>query len=220
MQSFLDSLKQQLGDRSALQFSDRAATSAVLWVPNQEERSAEILFIRRADRPEDRWAKQIGLPGGRREGNESDVETAERETFEEVGLDLRSLAQHLGPLDCVEARKGGAKLGFGIYPFLYATRSRPNLRLDPEEVSECFWVPLEHLLDPNRAAEKSFVWQGREYLAPAIALDSQDLLWGLTYRVIKDLLQRLDGIGYTDFLREALRNSQLGLTHFREFPEP
>lgn len=50
-----------------------------------------MLFIQRAARKGDRWSAHIALPGGRREHADADDRAcAERETLEEVGLDLAS----------------------------------------------------------------------------------------------------------------------------------
>jgi len=48
----------------------------------------QILYIQRAKQANDPWSGHIAFPGGRQEGNEKDIETAIRETKEEVGLDL------------------------------------------------------------------------------------------------------------------------------------
>src|SRR6478752_6570976 len=61
-----------------------AAVAAVL-VPSPDA----VLLIRRAERAGDPWSGHMALPGGRREPEDADlVETARRETFEEVGLQL------------------------------------------------------------------------------------------------------------------------------------
>jgi 8-oxo-dGTP pyrophosphatase MutT (NUDIX family) len=48
----------------------------------------EILYIRRADNPKDRWSGNVAFPGGKQDGNETNIETAIRETHEEIGIDL------------------------------------------------------------------------------------------------------------------------------------
>jgi len=56
------------------------------WV---QQGDPEVLLIKRAARPGDRWTSHIALPGGRREpGDPNDRATSERETREETGLEL------------------------------------------------------------------------------------------------------------------------------------
>jgi 8-oxo-dGTP pyrophosphatase MutT (NUDIX family) len=50
----------------------------------------EILFIKRAASNKDHWTSHVAFPGGRKDPeDEDDCETAIRETWEEVGIDLR-----------------------------------------------------------------------------------------------------------------------------------
>ncbi len=51
------------------------------WVKDGEP---EILYIKRALREGDRWSGQMAFPGGKRDSDDvDDLDTAERETFEE-----------------------------------------------------------------------------------------------------------------------------------------
>lgn len=51
----------------------------------------EVVFIKRAARPGDRWTSHVALPGGKRDPEDmNDKATAVRETSEEIGLDLTS----------------------------------------------------------------------------------------------------------------------------------
>jgi len=56
------------------------------WAQNGDP---EVLFIKRAARPGDRWTSHVALPGGKRDPEDADDKaTAIRETMEEVGIDL------------------------------------------------------------------------------------------------------------------------------------
>jgi 8-oxo-dGTP pyrophosphatase MutT (NUDIX family) len=51
------------------------------WVKDGEP---EILYVKRALREGDRWSGQIAFPGGKQDSKDfDDLDTAERETFEE-----------------------------------------------------------------------------------------------------------------------------------------
>ena len=55
----------------------------------------EVLFIKRAARKGDRWTAHVAFPGGKRDpGDRGDLDTAVRETLEEVGLHLGSQHHH------------------------------------------------------------------------------------------------------------------------------
>ena len=56
------------------------------WVRQGEP---EVLLIKRAARPGDRWTSHIALPGGKRDSSDSDDRaTSARETREETGVEL------------------------------------------------------------------------------------------------------------------------------------
>lgn len=82
--------------------------AAVFRWREKEQQSLELLFVRRTVNEKDTWSGQVAFPGGRRQKKtkmdlnalddisgewtdwESLKETAQRETMEEVGLDLTS----------------------------------------------------------------------------------------------------------------------------------
>lgn len=217
MRSFFSDISKELGDKAALEFKDKASVSAVLWVEDKEDSIPELFYIQRAESETDRWSKQIGFPGGKQEGQESDQETAERETLEEVGFDLTKEAVFWGALDSVEGRKGGLLLGFGIYPFLYRVSKKPNVTPDPAEVGNTFWVSLLHLLDPKNDSDKLINFNGKDVHLPALEFPEGNLLWGLTYRMTHDLLIRLEKVGYIDHLKKITGRTDLTTKHFRKF---
>lgn len=80
----------------------------------------EILYIKRATRPTDKWSAHVAFPGGRRDETDEDaLYTAMRETWEEVGLDLadRDFLQ-IGQLDDREITSSlGKRLLMVLSPF-------------------------------------------------------------------------------------------------------
>jgi len=67
----------------------------------------QICFIRRVEKTGDPWSGHMALPGGRASpGDRSARDVAERETREEVGLDLRG-ADRIGELSELTVRLGG-----------------------------------------------------------------------------------------------------------------
>ena len=96
----------------------RAAVAVVLG-PTSE--GLQLLFIERAQHPDDPWSGHIAFPGGRIEADDpSPRAAAERETLEEVGLDL-STAEYWGRVDDLDRT--------------YAASGGIWLRLSPRETS-------------------------------------------------------------------------------------
>lgn len=153
--------------------------------------SLEVGFIQRAIQPNDKWSGQIAFPGGRREPQDTDdISVAQRETWEEIGVQLLR-DEFIGRIDDIQGRKAGLLLPFYIRPIVFHIEREFVLNLQPSEVSDFFWVPLATLLNPQ--SQITYKLQ-RELIAvelPGINLDRDVPLWGLTYMMIQDLLKRL-----------------------------
>lgn len=159
-----------------------AAVAAVL---HDTDGGSELLFIERAEHPHDPWSGHMAFPGGRVDpGDVSARHAAERETREEVGLDLAG-AELLGRLDDVE----GAPPGFDslvVSAFVYhldrRTAPRPN-----HEVRDVLWVPTAHLQDQDRRVPFYWPRDQRDMHYPGILVGAPDrhVVWGLTYRFLE-----------------------------------
>jgi 8-oxo-dGTP pyrophosphatase MutT (NUDIX family) len=151
------------------------------------ETELELLVIKRATAEGDPWSGHIALPGGRRAPSDSSsLQTAVRETREEVGLDLARSGELLGRLDDVEPRSGAPAIV--VSPFVFATPGSANLRLN-HEVALAMWVPLAHLADPGSAVEHLHTPQGGGTMRfPAIGYQDH-VIWGITHRIIAQFLE-------------------------------
>ncbi|KAF5102051.1 hypothetical protein D0Z00_000511 [Geotrichum galactomycetum] len=111
--------------------------------------SAEILFIKRTSRKGDRWSGHVALPGGKRDPeDESDLDAAQRETIEEVGIDLAKHGLLVGPLDQRFVKTSWGRVTLMTlcpYIFLVSGVSTPPLKLQPTEIDRAFWVPVSQL---------------------------------------------------------------------------
>lgn len=161
-----------------------AAVAAIL---HETEGAARLLFIERSEHPEDPWSGDLAFPGGRIETVDAGPRAAaERETFEETGIDLAE-SECLGRLDDLT----GSTLPVVVSAFVYAV-SAPGPLVCSAEVRECFWVSLDELLDPERQLERRFPCRGLEdRLHPAIDLlgPGRPVLWGITYRLTARLME-------------------------------
>lgn len=170
-------------------------------------------FITRAEHPKDPWSGQIGLPGGRRDpGDASDLAAVLRELQEEIGLRLQVSETHVRLHD-VQARRAGAMLPFFLRPFVFVMDQIPELTLDPAEVGAFHWVELAHLLNPEHQIDHGFERNGVLYKVPGVRLPSGEVLWGLTYVVLTDFLERIQE--HEEARKELLPS---GLGTWRKYP--
>ncbi len=130
-------------------------------------------------------AGQVSFPGGHIEpADEGPVDTALRETEEEVGLDRRSI-EVVGHLDVYVTRTG-----FVITPVVAFVHPPFTLRPDPHEVDEVFEVPLAFLLDPSNHQKCSAEFEGvtRHFYAMPYG---RHFIWGATAGMLVNLFEVL-----------------------------
>lgn len=176
------------GHRPVLLPADRPHAAVALLLAETPD-GAEVLFIQRATHAGDAWSGDIGFPGGRVADGETDPrQTAERETREELDLDLAG-HEYLGRLDDLY----GVSLPILVSCLVYAAAARPALTPN-NEVAKIFWFPLQGLLDPARQRLESFPYRGRPTTQPVADLlgPGEPRLWGITYRLLRNFFNVLD----------------------------
>ena len=160
----------------------RAAVAVVLG-PTSE--GLQLLFIERAQHPDDPWSGHIAFPGGRIEADDpSPRAAAERETLEEVGLDL-SNAEYWGRLDDLT----GYMLPVVVSGFVYRLATPAVLTLN-HEIESAFWAGADQLRDPSKRTQYRLQRRGEEQAFPALDLlgPGRPVLWGLTFRIVRQLV--------------------------------
>ena len=151
----------------------------------------ELLFIRRAERAGDPWSGHMAFPGGRFDPGDAHLRrTAERETWEEVGLALEERGRPIGRLADLWSPVRVGRPRLRVSAFVFALPERPVLRPN-EEVAETVWIDLRRLL--RREGRGTLRWpvEGRELELPAVRLDGYEI-WGITLRLVDDLIERLE----------------------------
>lgn len=130
---------------------------------------------------------QVSFPGGRvQEGDASAVDTALRETEEEIGL-KRHFIEPIGAWDLYETGTG-----FRITPIVGLVEPGFELRPDPREVASVFEAPLSFLFDAANHERREAEWKGarRAYYAMPYG---ERFIWGATAGMIRALWERLYG---------------------------
>lgn len=162
---------------------DAVPRAAVAIVLHERAEGLEMLFIERATRSGDPWSGHMAFPGGRLGPLDPDARAAaERETYEEVGVDLAA-GELLGRLDDLD----GPVVPLRISTFVYHLEAPPRL-VPNHEVREVFWVPVARLLDP--AHRVSHPWGQNSYPGVLVGEPGRHVVWGLT----RSLLERYFGL--------------------------
>ena len=149
----------------------------------------EVLLIERATREGDPWSGHMAFPGGRMDDIDRDPRAAaERETREEVGIDLAQ-AELLGRIDDMEGHHAAAS-SMVISAFAFYMRDPGPLSLLSSEVREAVWFPLGSLLDPEVHVDYPVRRFGvRSLPGLRVGAPESQVVWGLTYKFLEILLR-------------------------------
>jgi 8-oxo-dGTP pyrophosphatase MutT (NUDIX family) len=186
-----DDVRRALGSRPPARVdAEVGRRAAVALVLRDGPSGVELLFIRRAEHPEDPWSGQMAFPGGRSEPGDADLlATAVRETEEEIGVDLAREGEYLGALDEVRAMARLRPVDLAIAPFVFRLRGAVALRPN-HEVRSLHWIPLDELVREERRSMMDYAYQGSTLQFPCLRVEDV-VIWGLTYRMFVSLQERL-----------------------------
>lgn len=128
---------------------------------------------------------QISFPGGRSDKNETPIETALRETHEEIGVP-ESHIEVLGNLSKLDVYHSNSR----VQPIVAVTDTQPTWRINPYEVAEIITFPLRKLqMEETRKETKMHL--GREsFTVPYYEIHSTPL-WGATAMITSELIDTL-----------------------------
>jgi 8-oxo-dGTP pyrophosphatase MutT (NUDIX family) len=185
----LDQIRRALSAHEAVALAaEGKRRAAVALVLRQAGDLPEVLFIERARREDDPWSGHMAFPGGRVDpGDDGARSAAERETLEEVGLDLAN-GELLGRLDDMHGHHAAGVPALVISAFVYHVAD-PEPLVPNHEVHDSFWSPVPSLLDPERQVDyplRSASWG--PYPGIRVGAPESQVVWGLTYRFLEILL--------------------------------
>lgn len=180
----------QAHNPAVLELSNNKHAAVVLML-RRHNHEVEVLFIERATHPGDPWSGQMAFPGGMVETFDVDArQAAERETAEEVGIDLAN-ADYLGQLDDQQGRHRGHLRGIIIRGYVYAVDSSTTAQHN-YEVQDIVWVPISRFLDARYYTHVVHPVEPDETF-PGIRVSDKEhqVVWGLTRRFIASFFYML-----------------------------
>jgi 8-oxo-dGTP pyrophosphatase MutT (NUDIX family) len=158
--------------------------AAVLMPIFEWEHEYHFLLTRRTEEVQTHKG-QISFPGGMREGNETLIETALRETFEEVGIKENRI-ETLGRFhDYISINN------YRVTPFAGFIDGPATTVPQVHEVAEVLQVPFRVFSDPARLRIEKRLVRGREEDVYFYSYGTHQI-WGLTARIIKDFMEALN----------------------------
>ncbi len=179
-------------DMAKIQIQDGYVPASVMIILNESNSGYEMLFIKRPENPEDPFSGHMAFPGGRMDEGETILETAVRETIEEIGVDIGQSGRVIGELDDFNPNNPRAK-NYIVTPFISILIDEVELTPNIVEVEKIVWVPLHHLLDKantevrlrdrNGVAIKDYVYYFENYV-----------IWGMTGKVLNHFISITRGV--------------------------
>ena len=163
-----------------------AERAAAVLVPFCRDAVGELRVVLIERAPGGRHGGQIALPGGNREpADESLRDTAIRETGEELGIDPGQI-EVLGVRPPMRTRS----TGYVVTPYVGRLRA-PSWRPQAAEVAAVLPMRVADLVDPAGAGRTVMdfpAWDGPVEV-PIRTVDGH-VVWGLTLRILDDVLPR------------------------------
>jgi 8-oxo-dGTP pyrophosphatase MutT (NUDIX family) len=155
--------------------------AAVLLPLFRKEGQYHVLFTKRTEHL-NHHRGEISFPGGVCQPGDGDpLQTALRETWEEVGIAPADV-EVLGVLDDFYSIHDYLVTPYvGMFPAGY------RLRVNPDEIERLIEVPLAHLLRPESFRIEDWNWKGRTHPVYFYTC-GDDEVWGLTAAILKQFL--------------------------------
>ena len=158
-------------------------SSVLVIIYFQKGNTPNIIFTKRSSKLRNH-AGEISFPGGRKCINDNSlIDTAIRETYEEIGLliDKGNIVGCLDPTNTYTTK-------IQIYPFVVILTELTTALIPNEEVDEIIVIPLEKLIQSieidkvhSSSNQKMFKFSVGEHL-----------IWGATARILKNLIEIIE----------------------------
>jgi 8-oxo-dGTP pyrophosphatase MutT (NUDIX family) len=173
-------------DESWLLQYPRLKRAAVLIPLVQRDGALHVLLTQRTDHLTNH-AGQISFPGGRAEASDSSpIETALRETAEEISLDR----EHLEIVGVLPEHVTGT--GYRVTPIVGIATPPFELAADPNEVAQIFEVPLAFLMDGMNHQRLSYELPEGKGRRSFYAMPYENyFIWGATAAMLRNLFHFL-----------------------------
>ncbi len=167
-----------LFERPRTEIADRALLPAAVLVPLVWRDEVPHFIFTKRTMTVAHHKGQISFPGGAAEfGDSGPVETALRETEEEIGLE-RQWVRILGCLDDLVT-----VTSFVVTPVVGTVDANAKFTPNAEEVAEIFELPAAAFLDSTKHRTESFEYEGTSRVVHIYEIENR-VVWGVTGEIV------------------------------------
>jgi len=182
-----ESHKKMLPPNRELSFAEKekrfVKNSSVLFLLFEENHELFVCFIKRPHHMK-YHPGQIAMPGGRIERGESALETALRETWEEIGINSEDI-EILGKLSELYVNVSR----FLIQPFIGWLNKKPVFKINRNEVEKIVLFPL--MKYKNTFCEKEIETVTGKINSPGVCFENETI-WGATAMILSEFYDIID----------------------------
>jgi len=170
--------------------------SAVMLILYKEDKETKVLFILRSVY-DGAHSGQISFPGGQKEDTDTSlIETAIRETQEEIGIKVDS-ADIVGKLSNLYIPNSN----FIVEPYVAFLENIEELIPDRSEVQQIYRIHLNQLLDEKTIQTKEVLFlNARSISAPCFYVDEL-IIWGATAMILNELVDIIKSNGLVEIYK-------------------
>ncbi len=184
-EEFKESLRKRLRERPrrSISYPDYRK-AAVLILFFEKEKSPHVIMTLRTERVSTHKG-QVSFPGGGFDSTDRDfLNTALRETHEEVGIEP-SAVEVIGEFD-----EYISIMGFHVYVFAGALNSKPEYRPCTDETEQVLEVPLSMFINEEYERCEKLEHEGREFDVYYYNFNGITI-WGMTARIMTDFSRKI-----------------------------
>ena len=182
--SMKEKLRQILASRQKMSLSGSGLIEAAVLIPVfLKDGEYHLLFTQRSDQVPHHKG-QISFPGGARSQIDSSLlDTALRESWEEIGLKAKDV-ENLGELDDTPTTTSH----FSISPFVAFIPYPYEFTLNRYEIDEIFSVPISALLYKANKKEEYYTFGNEVFVNYSYEYEGR-VIWGATARIVQQFLE-------------------------------
>lgn len=193
----IENLYENLNSYSDQNNEDEITSSSVLLILSQNKGEFGINFIKRASFQGDAFSGHVAFPGGKRKkSDKSALDTAIRETKEEIGINILDYGEIVGSLDTVRPFTQSVS-HFVVKPFVSILNDDVSFKKN-YEVEDIFWVSIKHLVDDKNRTTREKIRDGVKIYDYVFNYDNY-IIWGLTGRILNQFFEKTINIFESNF---------------------